>query len=120
MKIISLIPKEKRKLYRCNFCDIEGSTYVIEVEDKTLDMDKPIRCCCCSQCLDLFGLDEDTKEKQLAAREVTIEVVTRTVVTVLANNAREAKQKAFECFQTQDAYCIDAEILDVQLISEVK
>lgn len=119
MRFVSLIPKEQRKHYRCHFCEVEGSAmYVVEVKDKILNPFQPIRCCCCSQCIDLFGLDEDTKEKQLAAREVTVEIVTRTIVTVLANNATEARQKALERYCHEEPYDICAEILDVQPINE--
>ena len=120
MKIISLLPSDKRQNYKCHFCDTNLSVkYVVEITDKVIDPHKPIRTCCCNKCITLFGSDENCKAKQVAPREVTVEVITRTVVTVKANNADDAKMRAFHAAYNMTPDIVETEILDVQPIEEV-
>ena len=51
MKILSIIPQEKRQNYRCHFCGtIISVKYVTEIFDPVID-NKPTRVCCCNRCI---------------------------------------------------------------------
>lgn len=59
MKVISMIPSDKRKNYRCHFCGTDKSIkYVTEIFDPVIDASKPTRVCCCNLCFALFNRKE--------------------------------------------------------------
>jgi hypothetical protein len=64
MKIVKIIPVEKRQNYRCHFCGTTRSVkYVTEIFDPVIS-DKPTGVCCCNKCLVLHA-DENNCEYHL-------------------------------------------------------
>lgn len=55
MKIIGLIPLEKRDKCRCHFCDETRSVkYITEIFDPVID-NEPTKVCCCNKCILIGG-----------------------------------------------------------------
>ena len=51
MKILSIIPADKRQNYRCFFCgETRSVKYITEIIDHVIDS-KPIKVCCCNLCI---------------------------------------------------------------------
>lgn len=55
MKILNMIPLDKRQNYRCHFCGTNLSVkYIIEVFDPVIDT-KPVKVCVCDKCVAFYG-----------------------------------------------------------------
>ena len=58
LKIISIIPMEKRKNCKCYFCgETRSVKYMTEVIDPVIDS-KPTEVCCCNRCILIGGEDK--------------------------------------------------------------
>lgn len=51
MKILAIIPADKRQNYRCFFCgETRSVKYVTEIMDPVINK-VPTRVCCCNRCI---------------------------------------------------------------------
>ena len=63
MKIISMIPVDKRDEFRCHFCNETRSVkYIVEAFDPIIDAHKPSQLNCCNKCAFIGGITYDTKK----------------------------------------------------------
>ena len=64
MNIVSIIPPDKRKNYRCFFCgETRSVKYITEIIDPVIDS-KPSKVCCCNKCILIGGNSNERKKEE--------------------------------------------------------